>query len=142
MSGRYSLNDRREQRPGDNSARLFTVDFLEKDQNISLSHTHIFSPEMTNELRLGYNYDPQINPSDFPEVPHVQFNCRQSRSAVSQFSQVSGFVFPLDFRLHTYQFYDAMNLTKGNHGFKIGENYASLRRTVIFPNFQAPGYLR
>src|SRR4030095_60653 len=67
LSGRYSINDRTEQRPGDNSARLFTVDFLEKDQNVSLSHTHIFSTQMTNELRLGYNYDPQINPSEFPE---------------------------------------------------------------------------
>jgi hypothetical protein len=138
LTGRYSLNDRFEQRPGDNSARLFTVDFLEKDQNISLSHTHIFSPNMTNELRLGYNYDPQINPSDFPDVPHVQFNAGLAGRAVSQFSQASGFVFPLDFRLHTYQLYDAVNLTRGNHGLKIGGEFRHFQENSDFPTFLKP----
>src|SRR5688572_9034655 len=138
LTGRYSLNDRLEQRPGDNSARLFTVDFLEKDQNISLSHIHIFSPEITNELRLGYNYDPQINPSDFPEVPHVQFQAGRAGRAVSQFSQASGFVFPLDFRLHTYQLYDAISLTRGNHGFKIGGEFRHFQENSDFPTFFKP----
>jgi hypothetical protein len=118
LSGRYSINDREEQRPGDNSARAFRVDFLEKDTNISLNHTHIFSPQAVNDLRLGYNYDPQINRANFPEVPHVQFSV--AGRSVSQFSQTFGYVFPLDFRLHTYQIYDAVSLTRGNHGLKIG----------------------
>ncbi|MFN2513799.1 MAG: TonB-dependent receptor domain-containing protein [Pyrinomonadaceae bacterium] len=139
LNGRYSINNRREQRPGDNSARLFTVDFLEKDQNASLSHTHIFSPEATNELRVGYNYDPQINPSEFPEVPHVQFNAglRAGRS-VSQFSQTFGFVFPLDFRLHTYQLYDAFTLTRGNHGLKVGGELRRFQENSDFPTFLKP----
>lgn len=138
ITGRYSLNDRREQRPGDNSARLFTVDFLEKDQNISLSETHVFTPNMTNEFRIGYNYDPQINPSDFPEVPHVQFNAGRAGRAVSQFSQASGFVFPLDFRLHTYQLYDALNLTQGNHGLKMGGELRWFQENSDFPTFFKP----
>jgi hypothetical protein len=138
LTGRYSLNSRREQRPGDNSARLFTVDFLEKDQNASLSHTHIFSPQTTNELRLGYNYDPQINPSDFPEVPHVQFNAGLAGRSVSQFSQTSGFVFPLDFRLHTYQLYDALSLTRGNHGLKVGGEIRRFQENSDFPTFLKP----
>ncbi|HKP36505.1 MAG TPA: carboxypeptidase regulatory-like domain-containing protein, partial [Pyrinomonadaceae bacterium] len=136
ISGRYSINDRLEQRPGDNSARLFTVDFLEKDQNLSLTHTHIFSPEMTNELRLGYNYDPQINPSEFPEVPHVQMSV--AGRSVSQFSQTSGFVFPLDFRLHTYQLYDALTMTHGNHGIKIGGEVRHFKENSDFPTFLKP----
>ncbi len=136
ISGRYSLNDRLEQRPGDNSARLFTVDFLEKDQNASLSHTHIFSANITNELRLGYNYDPQINPSDFPDVPHVQFSV--AGRSVSQFSQASGFVFPLDFRLHTYQLYDALNMTRGNHGLKLGGELRRFMENSDFPTFLKP----
>lgn len=138
LNGRYSINNRREQRPGDNSARLFTVDFLEKDQNVSLSHTHIFSPKATNELRLGYNYDPQINPSEFPEVPHVQFNAGRAGRSVSQFSQTSGFVFPLDFRLHTYQLYDAFTLTRGNHGLKIGGELRRFQENSDFPTFLKP----
>ena len=136
ISGRYSLNDRLEQRPGDNSARRFTVDFLEKDQNLSLTHTHLFSAQMTNELRLGYNYDPQINPSDFPDIPHVQMNT--SGRSVSQFSQASGFVFPLDFRLHTYQLYDALTLTHGNHGIKIGGEVRRFQENSDFPTFLKP----
>jgi Carboxypeptidase regulatory-like domain/TonB dependent receptor-like, beta-barrel len=138
LTGRYSLNSRREQRPGDNSARRFTVDFLEKDQNASLSYTHIFSPDTTNELRIGYNYDPQINPSDFPEIPHVQFNAGLAGRSVSQFSQTSGFVFPLDFRLHTYQLYDAFTLTKGNHGFKLGGELRRFQENSDFPTFLKP----
>ncbi|HLE62850.1 MAG TPA: TonB-dependent receptor, partial [Pyrinomonadaceae bacterium] len=138
LSGRYSINNRREQRPGDNSARRFTVDFLEKDQNASLSHTHIFSPEATNELRVGYNYDPQINPSEFPEVPHVQFNAGRAQRSVSQFSQTFGFVFPLDFRLHTYQLYDALTLTRGNHGLKFGGELRRFQENSDFPTFLKP----
>jgi len=138
LNGRYSINNRREQRPGDNSARLFTVDFLEKDQNASLSHTHIFSPVATNELRLGYNYDPQINPSEFPEVPHVAFNAGVAGRGVSQFSQASGFVFPLDFRLHTYQLYDAFTLTRGNHGLKVGGELRRFQENSDFPTFLKP----
>jgi hypothetical protein len=136
ISGRYSLNDREEQRPGDNSARAFRVDFLEKDTNISLNHTHIFSPQVINDLRLGYNYDPQINRANFPEVPHVQFSV--AGRSVSQFSQTFGYVFPLDFRLHTYQIYDAVSLTRGNHGLKIGGELRWFQENSEFAQFTKP----
>ncbi|MCA1628283.1 MAG: TonB-dependent receptor, partial [Acidobacteria bacterium] len=136
ITGRYSLNDRKEQRPGDNSARAFSVDFLEKDQNISLSHIHTFSPTVTNELRVGYNYDPQINAANFPEIPFVGFSV--AGRSVSQFSQTFGFVFPLDFRLHTYQLYDALTMTRGNHGLKIGGDVRQFRENSDFPTFFKP----
>lgn len=136
LSGRYSINDREEQRPGDNSARAFRVDFLEKDTNISLNHTHIFSPRVINDLRLGYNYDPQINRANFPELPHVQFSV--AGRSVSQFSQTFGFVFPLDFRLHTYQIYDAVSLTRGNHGLKIGGELRWFQENSEFAQFTKP----
>jgi outer membrane receptor protein involved in Fe transport len=136
LSGRYSLNDREEQRPGDNSARAFRVDFLEKDTNISLNHTHIFSPQLINDLRLGYNYDPQINRANFPEVPHVQFSV--AGRSVSQFSQTFGFVFPLDFRLNTYQIYDAVSLTRGNHGLKVGGELRWFQENSEFAQFTKP----
>ena len=138
LTGRYSINDRKQQRPSDNSARAFTSDFLEKDQNISLNHTHILSPQTTNELRLGYNYDPQINPPNFPEVPHVQFNPGRAGRSLSQFSSAFGFVLPLDFRLHTYQLYDALSTTQGNHGIKIGGEVRLFRENSDFPTFLKP----
>lgn len=137
ITGRYSLNDRFEQRPGDNSPRAFLVDFLEKDQNASLSHIHIFSPVATNELRLGYNYDPQINNDNFSDIPHVQFLGGTGRG-VTQFSQTFGFVFPLDFRLHTYQIYDALTWTRGNHGLKIGGDLRWFKENSEFAQFTKP----
>src|SRR5262249_25124372 len=136
VTGRYTLNDRTQQRPGDNSARAFSVDFLEKDQNMGLSYTHIFSPRAVNDLRLGYDYDPQINVANYPEIPHVQFNV--AGRSVSQFSQASGFVFPLDFRLHTYHVYDAFSLTRGNHGVKIGGEWRWFKENSDFPTFFKP----
>jgi hypothetical protein len=136
ITGRYSLNDRFEQRPGDNSARAFRVDFLEKDQNVALNFTHIFSSRLINDLRLGYNYDPQINVANFPDVPHVGFNV--AGRSVSQFSQTFGFVFPLDFRLHTYHLYDAISLTRGNHGIKIGGEVRWFQENSEFAQFTKP----
>ena len=60
------------------------------------------------------------------------------RRAVSQFSQASGFVFPLDFRLHTYSLYDALNLTRGNHGLKIGGEFRRFLENSDFPTFFKP----
>ncbi len=72
-------------------------------------------------------------------MPHVQFNAglRAGRS-VSQFSQASGFVFPLDFRLHTYQLYDALTLTRGNHGLKVGGELRRFQENSDFPTFFKP----
>jgi hypothetical protein len=136
ISARYSLNDREEQRPGDNSARAFRVDFLEKDTNVSFNHTHIFSPQIINDFRLGYNYDPQINRANFPDVPHVQFSV--AGRSVSQFSQTFGYVFPLDFRLHTYQLNDAVSWTRANHGIKIGGELRWFQENSEFAQFTKP----
>lgn len=136
ITGRYTLNDRVEVRPGDNSARVFATDFLEKDQNVSLNFSHIFSPSMINDFRAGWNYDPQINVANYPEVPHVQMNV-VGRSA-SQFSQTFGYVFPLDFRLHTYHLYDAVSITRGNHGLRIGGEYRWFQENSEFAQFTKP----
>ncbi|HWQ52497.1 MAG TPA: TonB-dependent receptor [Bryobacteraceae bacterium] len=131
ITGRYSINDRKEVRPGDNSARAFTADFVERDQNVSLNYTHIFGPTVINELRLGWNYDPQITTGNFMEIPFVGFNV--TGRSPSQFSQTFGNVFPLDFRLHTYQFYDALSLTRGNHGLKFGGDLRFFQENSDFP---------
>lgn len=134
--GRYTLNDLSEQRPGDNSARAFRADFLEADQNVSFNFTHIFSPKVINDLRLGWNYDPQITTGNFQEIPHVQMSV--AGRSVSQFSQTYGYVFPLDFRLHTYNMYDAVSLTHGNHGLKVGGEVRWFQENSDFPTFYKP----
>jgi outer membrane receptor protein involved in Fe transport len=136
LTGRYTINDRKEVRPGDNSARAFTADFFEKDQNASLNYTHIFNPAMINELRLGWNYDPQITTGNFMEIPFVGFSV--AGRSVSQYSQTFGNVFPLDFRLHTYQIYDAITITKGRHSLKIGGDLRWFQENSDFPTNQRP----
>jgi outer membrane receptor protein involved in Fe transport len=58
--------------------------------------------------------------------------------SVSQFSQTFGYVFPLDFRLHTYQIYDAVSLTRGNHGLKIGGELRWFQENSEFAQFTKP----
>ena len=139
LSGRYSVNDRDQQRPGDNSVRAFRAFFTERPQNFGLNHTHIFSPNMINDLRLGYDYSPQITTGNFEDIPYVGFNVL-GRSP-SYFGQTFGYVFPLAFRLHTYQIYDSVSVTRGNHGIKFGGEVRWFQENSEFAQFLKPMFI-
>ena len=136
LTGRYSVNDRDQQRPGDNSVRAFRAFFTERPQNFGLSHTHIFSPNMINDLRLGYDYSPQITTGNFEDIPYVGFNV--AGRSPSYFGQTFGYVFPLAFRLHTYQIYDSVSVTRGNHGIKFGGEVRWFQENSEFAQFLKP----
>jgi outer membrane receptor protein involved in Fe transport len=136
ITGRYSINDRKEVRPGDNSARVFVADFFERDQNVAINHSHIFSPSIINDLRLGWNYDPQITTGNNPEIPYIQANV--AGRSMSYFSQTFGYVFPLDFRLHTYQVYDSVSINRGRHGIKLGGDFRAFQENSDFAQFTNP----
>lgn len=135
-SFRFSWLDQARQTSSGNSVRAFVQDTLELDQNLGLNHTHVFGPSVINELRLGYNFDPQYTDGNFPEIPFVQMSAA-GRSAAT-FASTDGFVFPLDIRTNTYQIYDSLSVNKGKHGVKLGIEFRRFQENSNFPTFLKP----
>jgi hypothetical protein len=136
FSGRFSYNDQTRQPASGNSVRAFTSDTLELDQNVSLNHTHLFGPTLINDLRLGYNFDPQLTTGDFPEIPWITQNV--AGRSVALFNQTDGFVFPLDIRTNTYQVYDALSWITGKHSLKFGGEFRRFQENSDFPTNLKP----
>jgi hypothetical protein len=133
---RFSQLDQSRQTASGNSVRAFVADTLELDQNLGLSHTHVFSPSVVNDLRLGYNFDPQLTDGNFPEIPAVSMNV--AGRSVAQFAATDGIVFPLDIRTNTYQIYDAVSINRGRHGIKLGLEFRRFYENSDFPTNLKP----
>lgn len=132
---RFSQNDQNRQSASGNSVRAFEATTTELDQNVGLNFTHIFSPVFTNDLRLGYNFDPQYTDGNFPEIPFVTMTT-VGRS-IATFSATDGSVFPLDIRTNTYHLYDSLNWITGKHMFKFGGEFRRFGENSNFPtNFK------
>lgn len=132
---RYSWLDQARQSASSNSVRAFVEDTRELDQNLGFNHTHVFSPHVINELRLGYNFDPQYTDGNYPEIPFISMSVA-GRSVA--FSSSAGFVFPLDIRTNTYQFYDSLSVNNGRHGVKLGFEFRRFQENSEFPTFLKP----
>ncbi len=81
----------------------------------TFSETHVFSPVVVNELRLGWNmrkpdFDVQDGTYDVPTI------------SISGFSPDFGAAsnIPQFFSRHTYQISDQLSWSRGNHSFKFG----------------------
>jgi hypothetical protein len=136
LSFRYSSLDQERQSSSGNSVRAFTADTFEFDQNIGINHTHIFGPTITNDLRLGYNFDPQLTDGNFPEIPWITMNVVGRSAAL--FNSTDGFVFPLDIRTQTWQAYDALSIISGKHSVKLGGEFRRFLENSDFPTNLKP----
>ena len=136
VSARFSWNDQTRQPASGNSVRPFISDTLELDQNFGLNHSHIFSPRLINDLRLGWNSDPQYTDGNFPEIPFVQMSVAGRSAAL--FSQTDGFVFPLDIRTNTYHLSDSLSMVSGRHSIKFGGEFRAFQENSDFPTNLKP----
>jgi len=136
LNFRFSQLDQARQSAAGNSVRAFTADTLELDQNLGLNHTHVFSPSVVNDLRLGYNFDPQLTDGNFPGIPSVGMNVAGRSAAL--FAATDGIVFPLDIRTNTYTVYDALSINRGRHGIKLGMEFRRFFENSNFPTNLKP----
>jgi hypothetical protein len=136
LNFRFSQLDQTRQTASGNSVRAFTADTFELDQNLGLNHTHVFSPSIVNDLRLGYNFDPQLTDGNYPEIPSVGMSAAGRSAAL--FAATDGIVFPLDIRTNTYQIYDAVSINRGRHGIKVGMEYRRFLENSDFPTNLKP----
>ena len=133
---RFSQNDQDRQSASGNSVRAFDATTLELDQNIGLNATHVFAPNLINDLRLGYNFDPQYTDGNFPEIPYVTMSTAGRSAAL--FNSTDGFVFPLDIRTYAYHLYDGLSWVKGRNTLKIGGEYRAFGENSDFPTNLKP----
>lgn len=104
-----------------NFGTLFSGDQSLFDQNLALSETHVFRPNVINELRGSY-----IRRNlDFPEN-----DTETLTTNISGFFSFGGLSnFPQSRVTNYFQLSDTMNWTRGNHGLKFG---ADIRFNQLF----------
>ncbi len=122
LSGRF-LYDKQSQPFGGTANALpgFEADFAAKLYNFVLSETHVFSANLTNELRIGYNrigFDfPLHHESLAANVPRIVFNGLTLTSVGAEAT------FPQGRIANNYVVQDTITRVVGNHTFRGGIDY-------------------
>lgn len=122
LSGRF-LYDKQGQPFGGTANALpgFEADFAAKLYNFVLSETHVFSPNVTNELRLGYNrigFNFPLHDEAFAaNVPRITFN------GLTLTSVGADATFPQGRIANNYVVQDTLTKVMGSHTFRGGIDY-------------------
>lgn len=114
---RYSFNDREESNQSTRALLAFSrsnnVDVL--DHNLAGGWTHIFNSDMSNELRLQYNYNELFVTSNDPNGPELN---------VAGFGFFNRDIFLPSFNIdRRYEIVDNFSIVSGNHRMKFGGSF-------------------
>lgn len=114
---RYSFNDREESNQSTRALLAFSrsnnVDVL--DHNLTGGWTHIFSSNMSNELRLQVNYNELFVTSNDPNGPELN---------VAGFGFFNRDIFLPSFNIdRRFEIVDNFSVVSGNHRFKFGGSF-------------------
>jgi outer membrane receptor protein involved in Fe transport len=107
----------------------FDADFASNYYNFLIAETHVFSPTLTNELRLAYNRIdlgfPLSDPSISGNVPQISF---AGATAIG-----TAATFPQGRIANNYQVQDTVSKIFGNHTFRMGVDYLRQISTQTAP---------
>jgi Carboxypeptidase regulatory-like domain/TonB-dependent Receptor Plug Domain/TonB dependent receptor len=138
LSGRYLFDDQVAPVGG---ATLgipgFTTSQVNRFQNFLLSETHVFSPSLTNELRLSYNRIAL----GFPLDPPNQLGLTQPLITIDDITDLSGRQTNLGIQTNlpqgrianNYVIQDTMSYLRGNHTFRFGFDLLKQRSRQFAP---------
>jgi hypothetical protein len=150
LFGRFSRSKARDPNPGNFDGFIGGGGVnIRNAINTALGYTHLFSPRVVNELRLGYarqngSYDglgptgvgfaKQNNLALFPfpvqSFPNYVFNHSGLVNTQTQFTGIGGGDPNINI-VNTYQISDNLSITRGNHAFKAGMDARNYRYDVI-----------
>src|SRR5579864_8413980 len=150
--GRFSWSNQRDVPPGAippplDAANFASGVFLQKPRNVVVSETHIFTPRLINELRLGYTqnesdrlqFNSTINESaqfGIPGIPFASNNGGLPQFGVSGISSFGSAEYqPTVEKQVIEQLIDSLTLIRGRHTIKFG---AELKPRVNFSILQPP----
>jgi hypothetical protein len=155
LTARYSFNDRRLLEPfaGPSFSAIpgYGNDVDRRGQNLALTHMHVLSPKLLNDLRFGYN---RVAIAVFAEntaianqslgLPALSPN---PRDAGLSFITVAGysplgheFNNPQESAADTYQISDMLTWVSGAHLLKVGADWYGVRQSA-YRDVQARGFL-
>lgn len=136
LAGRFLIDDQLQPTGGETlSFPSFITSATQKTTSISLYHTHVFSPTMTNELRPGYtrfNLDYPLDPANplgrtLPLIAIAGINT----TASSVYGIRSNF--PQGRLFNNYVLQDTMSTVKGTHTLRFGFDMMDQRARQAAP---------
>ncbi|MBV8570039.1 MAG: carboxypeptidase regulatory-like domain-containing protein [Acidobacteriaceae bacterium] len=114
--------------------------------NVAVSETHLFSPTLVNEFRLGFNriattrLQPYANTFGIPAqfgiagVPQVPYNGGLPQTDITGLNQIGGNNFlPSVEYSNTYQLTENLSKQFGRHSIKAGYEYQRLQFSILQP---------
>jgi hypothetical protein len=123
LAGRFVIDDQLRPQGGERLGfpSFFTSSSTET-VSMSLFHTHVFSPTMTNEFRPGYlrfNYDAPldaVNPlaATIPQIAIAGINTLSTNIYGTEAAYPQGRIF------NNYMLQDTMSVIRGRHSFRFG----------------------
>jgi len=138
LSTRYLFADQNDAVGGaDLGLPGFTTSEINRYQNFLISETHVFSPALTNEIRLAYN---RIALS-FPLNPSNPLGLTLPSIVIAGVSNVSGSTYNLGIQTNlpqgrianNYVIQDTMTRISGNHTFRFGFDLLEQRSRQLAP---------
>jgi outer membrane receptor protein involved in Fe transport len=130
LSFRLLIDDNKSPLGGEVSFEGYDADSNSKFYNFLIAETHVFSPSLTNEVRLAYNrivYDFPISDSSGPAGTQPQF-------IVAGLTTVgTSATFPQGRIANNYQVQDTLTYVWGNHTIRGGVDYLRQISTQIAP---------
>lgn len=135
ISGRYILEQPIVKAPLISNSRIpgFQLDTSFRSQNLGLTDTHVFSPTVVNEFRLGLTRDAFDWRPQNPQVPTITIaGGIQGYGAATNMPQNR---FPI-----VLQLMDSVSWTRGTHGLKLGVEYRFITRTRTFDALRRGSY--
>ena len=144
MFGRYTFDDAEVNNPGVNFAGIFQT----RSQYITLEEKHIFSPNLLNVARVGFNRHSLLQ----TDLPNFEFdeNLQQvptGRSALPAFQAgllgvhnppgVSGIggasITPRIYHTNLFEYADTLTWNSGRHSVKTGFNLKRVQANLVSP---------
>ena len=114
-----------------------------KRQTFATEWSHVFSPQLLNSFRVGFNRDNTASPDGATAInpaaadPQFGFDPGSSVGAIqigntyTAFSGGTIVATPFEFRWNSYQFYDNIYFTKGIHSMKFGANAERIQENFL-----------
>lgn len=114
-------------------------------ENIGIVDTHVFTPTLINEFRIGYNYlrENKSQENIGNDATEQQLGIRGTSRNPNHFGypriDVTGFGTigeptnePQDRRVHTFHYYDGLTWIKGNQTWKFGADVRRMQNNFNF----------
>lgn len=132
LSGRYVIDDQKSPQGGaTNFFPGFSTSSPNRLQNVALTETHIFSPTMTNELRLSYN---RIT-FDFPADTASQLGRTMPFYSIAGLSGIGLQTnLPQGRIANNYSLQDTISIVRGRHSFRTGFDLLDQRSRQVAPS--------